>query len=124
MYCVGIEDMSNITFYNFDDTAFSQVILYTYTNSSYTVIEDSTELYVSTINGSLEYRNANVGSFLQQGEFYGVKLADNSMYTIDSFKGKKEKCNTGFMCRDSYERLASYRVNGVKQEYYNVRIYK
>lgn len=124
-HCVGIEDLNHIEFYGFDDTELSEATLYLYKNSSYTNIEDSTKLFPSSTYGDLEYKAFGLGGlYLKQSKYYKVKLADNSTYTLDSFEGKKARCNTGFMCRDFYEILESYKVNGIKQEFGAVRVYK
>lgn len=105
MYCLGVEDI-NIKLQDFSLAELESVTLVNANNN-----------YI--LNTYIDIQDEN-GFFLRLNEAFYIGNnyilsidSGNLSYTLSDFKTSKEKCNTGFMCRDYIEHLESYKVNGV-----------
>lgn len=106
MYCVGVEDI-NIKLQGFSLQELEEL---TFVNTNQ---NDTLETFVDIQDEE--------GFFLRTNEQLNIEntytIYFNSLstsYNLSNFQTSKDKCNSGFMCRDFVYHLKSYHVNGVK----------
>lgn len=106
MYCLGVEDI-NIKLQDFSLQELEELTLVNTTQN------DTIETFVDIQDEG--------GFFLQMSSKFNIEnnytlYIDliGASYSLSNFQTSKDKCNSGFMCRDFVYHLKSYHVNGVK----------
>lgn len=125
-YCIGADDMDYIQFNNFTNSELDTITIQRFSkNSNFaTVLEDITVITSNFSEGS-NFQHIQLPVRLTIDYDYKVQLnSTGDNFTISDFVSKKESCNTGFMCNDSYNSLESYLVNGNLMNTYQVEISK
>ncbi|MCE7043180.1 hypothetical protein [Dyadobacter sp. CY312] len=125
-YCIGSDDMDYIQFNNFLNSELDTITIQRFSkNSNFaTVMEDITVVTSNFSEGS-DFQHIQLPVRLTIDYDYIVKLnSTGENFTISDFVSKKEDCNTGFMCNDSYNALKSYLVNGNLMSTYQIEISK
>ncbi|MCS6933580.1 MAG: hypothetical protein NZM35_00335 [Chitinophagales bacterium] len=123
--CIGTDDLNWIVFRDFSAEELDSIKIYeTGVLMLPGIVVDSMEIY----NNPATYGIDPVKRILLpkgislQYHYKVVLLSTGAVYLISDFEAIQDNCNTGFLCFDFYERLASYRVNGVKQNFAEIVI--
>ena len=114
MYCVGIDDMNEIWFYNFSQQDLDTIIIKRYNkNTNFQSVLDSLVTVTEDFSDRTDYQVIYLSDNLTIDYEYKVELVSTGQYfTISDFIVDKKKCNSGFLCFDYYNSLGSYKVNG------------
>lgn len=110
--CDSDEEIEELYLKNFTAEQVDTIRIFAYArNTGYTQVVDS--LTVGGQAGSDERYVLHLQSFFSIHRDYKLKIPATGMtYTLSGFETSSEKCNFCFFTRDTYPRLAAYRVNG------------
>jgi hypothetical protein len=112
-YCLGSDDMDNIQFSNFSNSDLDTISLQRFSkNSNFMNVLEEVVVITSNFSQWTNYQRIQLPVKLTIDYDYRVQLNTGERFTISDFVSKKETCNTGFMCNDTYNALKSYSVNG------------
>lgn len=124
--CEGADEIFEIQFYNFSQTDLDTIKVISFSkNQNFSVIIDSSVTQASDRGG---YFSAYTVNRINTNLDYKIELPGTGLvYTLMGFETEKEGCNSCFPYRpksDLYNKLNSYRLNGVKQTGNQIKIYK
>lgn len=107
VYCVGINE-AQIKMKGFTMSELELAIIVN------TTMNDTIETYIGTSYTGEEDTTLTFDRQLNITNSYTIYIDSvNLTYTLSGFETSKDKCNSGFMCRDFVYHLKNYRVNGV-----------
>lgn len=116
VYCSGTDDMNQIYFYGFTPQEVDTVVIKRFAkNTNFKIALDSSMAYsIASEPGS------NFQIVLTEDEEkltidfdYKVELSGSGKsFMLSNFVSKEKRCNTGFLCNDTFNALESYKLNG------------
>ena len=116
VYCLGTDDMNQIYFYGFKYQETDTIVIKRFDkNTNFKVLLDSTVAYSMASEPGLNFQIVLTGdeNKLTIDYDYKVELPDSGKsFTISDFVSKEKRCNTGFLCNDTFNDLESYKLNG------------
>ena len=126
MYCIGSDDMNYIQFNNFPNSELDTITIQRFSkNSNFATVMENTTVVTSNFSIGSNFQQIQLPVRLTVAYDYKVQLQSTGQsFTISDFATKKESCNTGFMCNDSYNALESYSLNGKSRHTYQIEIDK
>ena len=118
--------MDNIHFNNFQNSELDTITIQRFPrNNNYVGVLEEVDVVTSVFSEESNFQRIQLPVKMTADYDYKVKLiSTGAVYTISDFVTKKEDCNTGFMCNDSFNALESYMVNGNKMSTYQIAISK
>lgn len=113
-YCLGVEDMDEIWFYNFANNALDTIVIKRFSkNTNFSTVVDSSTTITNYFSSSKSPQIIRLTSNLTVDFDYKVEIISTGQsFKISDFVVKKERCNTGFLCNDYFNALHNYKVNG------------
>ena len=126
MYCIGADDMNYIQFNNFANSELDTITIQRFSkNSNFAAVLENITVITSNFSIGSNSQQIQLPVRLTVAYDYKVQLQSTGQnFTISDFATKKESCNTGFMCNDSYNALVSYSLNGKPRHIYQIEIDK
>ena len=126
MYCIGSDDMNYIQFNNFPNSELDTITIQRFSkNSNFATVMENTTVVTSNFSIGSNFQQIQLPVRLTVAYDYKVQLQSTGQsFTISDFSTKKQSCNTGFMCNDSYNALESYSLNGKSRHTYQIEIDK
>lgn len=125
-HCIGADDLESIQFNNFPTSELDTITIQRFSkNSNFTNAIEDIVVITSNFSDGSDLQRIQLPVRLTIDYDYKVQLnSTGDDFTISDFVSKKESCNTGFMCNDSYNSLESYSVNGNLVSTYQLEISK
>jgi len=125
-YCIGSDDMDYIQFNGFPTSELDTIIIQRFSkNSNFATVIENTTIVTSNFSAGSNFQHIQLPVRLVVDYDYKLQLkSTGENFTISDFVTKKESCNTGFMCNDSYNSLESYLINGKLKSTYQLEISK
>lgn len=124
--CVGSDDINSIRFYGFDEQDLEGVVIKRYAKGAgFQSVIDSVVIVVEYSMANTTYQEVNLTNDVPFEYDYRIEVTGiNQSFTMTDFVIKEEECNDGLLCSDHFNVLDSYQVNGVIQNYGDLRIEK
>lgn len=110
VYCIPIDEISEIQLRHFEAEDLDGLRLIKYINGA--AVQSIDLSSSSPVNA--EYQLIHLPDFIDISAEYELVNDSGDSFYISNFQSEKKKCNEGFMCRDFYEGLQSYEVNGLQ----------
>jgi hypothetical protein len=122
--CLGADNLDIIRFDHFEDDNLDTIVVMRFSKSTnFATTIDSTTVVNVNFSETTPFQQILLPVRLTTDYDYKVQLkSSGEVFTISDFTVKRESCNTGFMCNDSYNALESYKVNGKLTNSYQLEI--